>query len=415
MPSIDYAHRLARTRDRLQESTTISPANQRHLEQYLATLADEGATPATQHQNVSHLLRIATQLADRDFHTLDHSDVETVIEWIEQKDVSPATARQYLEIFQRFCRWLFNTPDDTDPDIIEWIEIPNHRQAPEPEKPLLRPAEIHAMAGATANTRDAAFVEMLWETGARIGEFLDLKRRDLTPREDTIYVDLGTNQSQRQLPLLQSGDSVAEWLDAHPGDSPHDPLWSSLSTVDEVSYHYYHKMLSRFATKAIGQDQSNDHSSVEAERLNHVTPNHVRHSRAIDLGVVFSRDQLRTWFGWTMDSNQPDQVLNKVDSILEEPVSKSPDADIVEVYRRKVTGPECSECERLLGGAPQPCRFCWSLKSGATGGFTTPDAFDEHYASPSQRPELLEAVKECLKTLEAQGDLDIGLLDEPGG
>lgn len=156
------------------------------------------------------------------------------------------------------------------------------------------------MIESCANDRDRAFIAMLWETGARIGELIDLCVEDIEDRPTGKHVMVTGKTGARRLLLVESAPHIARWLESHPYPHPHSPLWCKIEqgTVSEqISYNYIRLRLLERARKRAGIEKP-------------VNPHHFRHSRATQLASWLTESQLCAWFGWVQGSKVPARYVH---------------------------------------------------------------------------------------------------------
>lgn len=138
---------------------------------------------------------------------------------------------------------------------------------------------------------------MLWETGARIGELIDLKIRDIEDHKHGKKIIIQGKTGSRRVPLISAVPHFRAWLNNHPRSDDRDaPLWVNLGTStrnpnEKMQYRAITKRLEKAAEKA-GIDKP-------------VNPHHFRHSRATYLASRFTESQLCEWFGWAQGSDRP--------------------------------------------------------------------------------------------------------------
>jgi len=165
------------------------------------------------------------------------------------------------------------------PPEVKWIKanFKNSRQKLPNE--LLTIEDIKTLADATNNLRDRAFVLMLYESGARIGELVNLTLKDIEPDKYRIKVTLFGKTGARKIRLIASAPAINMWIErAHPDrDNKNSMLfcgmWAKKKGKD-IEYQTFRTMLQVLAKKA-KLDKPNN-------------PHHFRHSRATELAKMFT-------------------------------------------------------------------------------------------------------------------------------
>ena len=155
--------------------------------------------------------------------------------------------------------------------------------------------EVKRLADATNNLRDRAFVLMLYESGGRIAEILNLRIKDIEPDKYGVKATLFGKTGSRTIRLIASAPAITIWLErGHPDKHNKEimlfcGLWSKKKGMD-VEYQTFRMMLKELAKKA---------------KINKpINPHHFRHSRATKLAKQFPESQLCQYMGWTTGSRE---------------------------------------------------------------------------------------------------------------
>jgi integrase len=158
------------------------------------------------------------------------------------------------------------------------------------------------MIDACVNDRDRAFIALLWETGARIGELIDLRVGDIEESPVSKHVVVSGKTGSRRLLLVESGPYIDRWLAVHPLPWANTPLWCKIDLDqgrpdEQIGYQYIRlKILDKARTRA----------GIEKP----VNPHHFRHSRATYLANHLTEAQLCEWFGWARGSRVPGRYVH---------------------------------------------------------------------------------------------------------
>ncbi|MHA2266013.1 MAG: tyrosine-type recombinase/integrase, partial [Candidatus Thorarchaeota archaeon] len=189
-------------------------------------------------------------------------------------------------------------------------------------------------------------VAVLWESGCRIGELLNLRIRHVSFEENLTRITVHGKTGARRVPLIDSTPYLAEWLENHPmRDKRGSPLWVGIGTVGRdrrLEYAALRKMLQNMARKAkIGKK---------------VNPHNFRHSRATMLANHLTEAQMNQYFGWVTGSDMPSTYVHL----------SGRDVDDAILKMRGLSKPKEEEIEGSL--APKTCPRC-DLANKATGKF----------------------------------------------
>lgn len=326
MPTVDFEARVNTTLESIESNDDIHPDNKAEIREFKRDLKLQGLSYAWLQKLTSHLKVIVEHLEETRFEDMDKGDVKDLVEWAQSRkkedgeDVSDATVNAYKQVIKRFWRWQADLPRGEHPDETEWINTSNHDGKDTLPDDLLTREDIDALLDACRNSRDQAFIALLWETGARIGELIDLTVGDIEDHQHGRKVVVDGKTGPRRLPLLEATPALNKWLNDHPDPTKDAPLWCQLRKGSEkLSYHYIRqKLLVRPGKRAAKQnpekfaDNENAVGSSEQEIEFHkpLNPHHFRHSRATYMANEFTEAQLCEWFGWVQGSDVPAKYVH---------------------------------------------------------------------------------------------------------
>lgn len=215
----------------------------------------------------------ADQLDDT---VLTAATVRDFLHWLEQdRGCSPRTRNQRLAILRSFARYVASI----EPQHLERCrairEIPPAR-VEHPEPAYLDEDEtvqlLHCVDGANGQ-RDRALLLLLYNTGARVQEIVDLNVEDLHDAGLAFVRLRGKGRKQRTCPLWpRTVVAVHAWLQIRGAPAPHEPLFLNACgrrlTRSGVAY-----ILQRASLRAVLAPR-------HAPRL---TPHVMRHTTAMHL------------------------------------------------------------------------------------------------------------------------------------
>lgn len=158
------------------------------------------------------------------------------------------------------------------------------------------------------NYYERAFISVLHETGARIGEFMKLKVGHIQPLEHKTKVYIPQDKTvPREVYSFESWPHLKAYLDNHPyKDDPDAYLWLSQSNRNRgelVKYTGIKKML-RLCFQRAGVNKKNN-------------PHWFRHSRATLWATEFTTQVLCKYMGWSMNGRQVKNYVHLSQAQLE--------------------------------------------------------------------------------------------------
>jgi len=207
------------------------------------------------------------------------------------KVISANTASDYRIALKRFYKWLKGNDEESPPEI-KWlktgIKLKDHRLVDE----IITPDEIREASQVCDNDRDRAFVNVLYETGCRIDEMLNIRIRDFQFKDSHAKVSLIGKTGQRYVMIVSSVPFISNYLNNHPSkEDPQAFFWQSISPYHKgkpLNYVGAVKLLRRVFTRA----------GVKKK----IKPHLFRHSRATELASHLTEVQMCLHFGWVLGS-----------------------------------------------------------------------------------------------------------------
>ncbi|WP_440953557.1 tyrosine-type recombinase/integrase [Methanococcoides sp. FTZ1] len=178
------------------------------------------------------------------------------------------------------------------PELVDMIEIKplkNSRKLPED---LLTKDEVQKLIDHANSTRDKALIASLYDSGARIGEQVSCKIKNIQFDDNGCVVIFPEGKTgARRNRLVYAASYLRQWIDCHPQkDNPDAPLWISLDKSQKgITTDTVRKALSKIAERAGVKKRVNPHS--------------FRHARATHLAPHMTEQQMKSYLGWTPDSN----------------------------------------------------------------------------------------------------------------
>jgi len=360
----DYPHRMERALRHLRSQRGICEANKRTLLAYMAHLEDEGLSLA---RRVTHLVRL-TRIAEvlgKEFASATETDIRQLMRSLKMRktrngkheasrsELSSRSLEDYQNTIKKFWRWLKalpQTPIDpsSNPPETAWMRKVRVERNRLPED-FLTVEEKDRMLTAAEHPRDRAYLEVNWDSGARPGEILSRRLRDVEFDEyGAVMIVRHGKTGDRRIRLIESAPALATWVNNHPhrGD-PDAPLWVNIGTTNHnESWGYYaaRKLVRTLAEKAA--------------IIKHVTPYSFRHGRATQLANHLTESQLSQHLGWRQGSKMPAVYVHlsgrDLDSRLLELHGLKPKTnhDLSEAVRT------CPRCNTRNGPESKYCNRC---------------------------------------------------------
>jgi len=208
-------------------------------------------------------------------------------------------------------------------------------------------------------------VALIYETGARAGEILRLRGRDVFLDENGARITIRRSKSQaRVLRVVMYAPLLAQYLELR-RPQPNDPLFPR-------EYNTYLAHLRRAWERA---------GLPPIRRKFHV----LRHTRATELlrARVFTEREMMLWFGW-----RTREMIDVYAHVTMEDAERSYLAAIRGEQPRAEEPPRPVECPRCHTQNPPEARYC--LKCGMP---LKTEEIVEEYRAPAMLQELLERMR----------------------
>jgi integrase len=288
------------------KNSKMRESNKKHISDFLKA-ANSGTlrggkeiTIDRQYKYITVLTKL-DELLGKDFSEATKADIEKLVASINNikhkgKPISDWTKYTYQVVLKRFYKWLLGDNDEY-PAQVKWIHPKMERGHKISEGRLLTFEDVEKMADHTNNLRDRAFVLFLYESGARIGEVINIRIENFKPDQYGAIVTIPEGKTgSRDIRIIASAPALNLWLErGHPDRDNKDSmlfcgLWSKKKGKD-IEYATFRYMLKDLAKKA----------GIKKP----VNPHYFRHSRASDLAKkVKSPAILCQFMGWKQGSKE---------------------------------------------------------------------------------------------------------------
>lgn len=240
----------------------------------------------------------------KSFNEVSQTDMENFIINIENgsiksvkgKPYSEATKVDFKNTIRKFWKWK-DGENKYFPELVEWIDTSFAKK----DIPALTREEIERMVDYSGNPRNKALLMILFDSGARIEELLNvrLKKEHLFWKEGVgcYMIRLEFSKTKpRTISIPLCTEILNKWLEMHPAKNNPD------AQLFPMNYDSLRMFLHRLGKRALNK---------------RVNPHLFRHSSATFYANKLNRYQLCYRYGWVMSSSQVDCYIDR-EGILEE-------------------------------------------------------------------------------------------------
>lgn len=294
-----------------------------------------------------------TEFKDREFEKMDKMDIQKIVSEVNRKQYSAHTKKDYRIAIKKFYQWLEGDPTTKEyPDKVKWIRTTLEHNGKRLPEEILTGDDIRNMIRHAGSLRDKAFISMLYESGCRIAELLNLKWKhiDFSPGKG-VKIRVEGKTGTRRLLFVSSEPHIRAWKANYPRKlNGNGWIWVSLdrnrkngSFGQPLKYGAVRMMLKRIAEIA----------GVE----NDVNPHSFRHARATHLASYLTEAQMCEFFGWGQGSKQPSTYVHLSGRDLDTAIKKLyglEEEEKVDKFNVK----DCPECGHANGPEKEVCENC---------------------------------------------------------
>ncbi len=175
------------------------------------------------------VLKTFAHWANKDFETITQEDIERVISDLENDRVckrngeffSDETKADFKKMLKKFYKWFLGN-NETYPEIVSWFDT----SVKDKDIPALSRQEVETLVQRCGEIDKKAAIMVLFDSGARIEEFLNIRRKHLTRKDDYYLVRIEyskTNPRTISLPLCTT--FLDDWLKDMPSHDPEAPVF----------------------------------------------------------------------------------------------------------------------------------------------------------------------------------------------
>ena len=294
---------------------------------------------------IQRLRKIASWIPDSFLEPTEES-MNEVLRQLYDNDYTDWTRNTFVVMLKKFYRWKLKEL----PAFIKDMKVRIKENGKEVDD-LLTSQEVTALIENSKNARDKALISVLYDSGCRIGELINMRIKDLGFDEFGALLRVTGKTGFRQVRIV--GNSIAylrAWLDNHPlRNDVNAFLFCNLSD----------SILGRHLTYADVYSIIR-HAAKRAGIKKRIHPHLFRHTRATILASKVAEAPLEAQMGWVHGSRQTRTYVHlslrdQDNAILKAYGIKVPENETIQEDKPK----ECPRCHTLNPSDAQYCRNCW--------------------------------------------------------
>ena len=351
-----YTHKLDVVKDKLRKAN-ISQKNRELIERFDSACFMDSLSKPRRIKLIGTLIILAEKYIRKDFDSVAKDDIKDVVISIDSRDdCSPWTKHSYKTILKKFYKWLASGDDNGTnqyPDVVSWMKcgIKKKDQPKIKASDILTESEVKRLVDVAEHPRDRAFISMLYELGARIGEIGGLSIKEVTKDKYGYIVDLEGKTGHRTPRIVISDPYITQWLNMHPLNRPDAPLWVKVGhrvKAESMKYGAFRELVLRLVRKA------NIRKRVYHHLFRHTRVTHLLINRQIN------EAQAKVYFGWVPDSKMLSEYSHLISSDVNEAILAmhgiKTDTQKESLFKPK----QCPRCETINTKDARFCHKCGS-------------------------------------------------------
>ncbi|MUV56081.1 tyrosine-type recombinase/integrase [Halogeometricum sp. CBA1124] len=302
----------------------IEQINIEAVETFIDATAAEGVGTSQQVRMIYAFKTLLKKFAPQDFQLPDasESELKTLIARVNRSDYAEASKHKFRCAVKKFYK-IEN--GGTHPEKVEFFSV--HKKgaeaSPVTRDDLFTEDELKRLFRGFRSTRDRAFFKLMYESGGRPGEIIQVSIGDFTSNEkgDFIFLQGIKNTPDRTNQLIRAGRTVREWLLEHPlggelGDikDPSVPMFvkreqQACENCGELPHNHgnrcnYEKDLGDRISYAALRRRFDDACERAGIPENKCRPYNLRHTRLTEVAKFMGYEQLNKFAGWKPGSDR---------------------------------------------------------------------------------------------------------------
>lgn len=158
---------------------------------------------------------------------------------------TPATQAYRMMVTKQFYKFF------KKPNLVEWIKAKRPQVKDIEPEDCITPDEFQKMLSFSRTPRNRAILQLLYETGARIGEILSLRIKDLVFSENSVLINIRESKTkERRVYLFDSVPDLKGWLSMHPQGKNQQAFLFTVKDGKQLQYMQFYLNLRNIVKRA---------------------------------------------------------------------------------------------------------------------------------------------------------------------
>ena len=369
----------------IRDNKDLATNTRKAVLEYGEHMKANGLTDRTINKNLYCLATFLKTIGSKDVLKLTKADIEKSMATLERSAYSAKTKQNVKITVRAFYKHLLGQ-DEYFPPIVRWIRTSITASKKYMPDDILTEQDIKKMLDVTGDSRDAALIAVLYDSGARVGELLNMKVKDIDLQGTPGHARLLGKTGTRIVPLIFSVPYLARYIDSYTGKKPDSPLWRKIGVWSNSTEPLDRAGVARVLEKA----------ATRAQITKPTNPHAFRHARATWAANRLSDQQLKSYFGWAGGSRMAETYVHLSGKDIDNSVLEANGYKPVEMQAPKLKVQLCPRCHLANEPTAQYCSRCGSPLSidVALLEERTQKAAVESAIDPKSIAEIVDAIVE---------------------
>ena len=213
----------------IENNKDLSKNTKKAIFEYAQYMRANGLTDRTINKNLYCLSTFLTTIGNKDVLKLGKADIEKSMAMIERTKYSAKTKQNIKITVRAFYKHMLGN-DEYFPENVRWIRTAITASKKYTPDDILTEQDVKALLDVTGDVRDAALIALLYDTGVRVGELLNMKVKDVDTQGSLWHVRVTGKTGTRVIPITFSTPYLARYLDSYIDKKQDSPLWKKEGT-----------------------------------------------------------------------------------------------------------------------------------------------------------------------------------------
>lgn len=217
-------------------------------------------------------------------------DIARIMIEIDNYQWKSSTKNVFKIVVRRIYQIVYNMEGTLDfPEIVRWVKLETKNRNRRLPEELLTNEELDLLVENCGSIRNKAFIAVMAESGARIGEIATMKIKHISFEDYGARLTLYGKTGSRRILISRSAKLLKEWVGVHPFNYRQDSYLWPAQDAKLICYNALTKIMKEAAVKA----------GIKKR----IYPHLFRYTRATQLAAFMSDQVMKQYLGWDKNSD----------------------------------------------------------------------------------------------------------------